>query len=93
MLSFNVASVIFLASPPGMTLLTAKAGFISTVLDAGYTSSWCHYNAALRTKVAEIQAQITAGVGLTLISLYINPRQFAFQFPHWLEMSKEGLII
>ncbi|KAG2076495.1 hypothetical protein BDR04DRAFT_694370 [Suillus decipiens] len=88
-----------LGKPPimvaGMTPTTVKAGFVSAVLSAGYhieLAGGGHYNpAALRAKVAEIQAQIPTGVGLTLNSLYINPRQFGFQFPLWQEMRREGL--
>ena len=90
-----------LGKPPimvaGMTPSTVKAGFVSAVLDAGYhieLAGGGHYNAtALRSKVAEIQKQIPAGVGITLNSLYINPRQFTFQLPLWQEMRKEGLPI
>ncbi|KAG5638483.1 hypothetical protein H0H81_012415 [Sphagnurus paluster] len=90
-----------LGKPPimvaGMTPSTVKAGFVSAVLNAGYhveLAGGGHYNAAaLRAKVAEIQKQIPAGVGITLNSLYINPRQFGFQFPLWQEMRKEGLPI
>ena len=57
-----------------MTPSTVKAGFVSTVLDAAYhieLAGGGHYNAAaLRSKVAEIQKQIPAGVGITLNSLY-----------------------
>jgi fatty acid synthase subunit alpha len=79
-----------------MTPSTVKAGFVSAVLDAGYhieLAGGGHYNAAAlrsESKVAEIQKQIPAGVGITLNSLYINPRQFAFQLPLWQEMRKEG---
>ncbi|KAF9007571.1 fatty acid synthase [Cyathus striatus] len=90
-----------LGKPPimvaGMTPSTVKAGFVSAVLDAGYhveLAGGGHYNAkALRAKVAEIQTKVPAGVGITLNALYINPRQFAFQFPLWQEMRKEGLPI
>ncbi|KZT67951.1 hypothetical protein DAEQUDRAFT_367722 [Daedalea quercina L-15889] len=90
-----------LGKPPimvaGMTPTTVKAGFVSAVLSAGYhveLAGGGHYNAtALRAKVAEIQDKIPAGVGLTLNSLYINPRQFGFQFPLWQEMRREGLPI
>ncbi|KAJ7067175.1 fatty acid synthase [Mycena amicta] len=90
-----------LGKPPimvaGMTPSTVKAGFVSAVLDAGYhieLAGGGHYNAAaLRSKVAEIQAAIPAGVGITLNALYINPRQFGFQLPLWQEMRKEGLPI
>lgn len=81
----------------GMTPSTVKAGFVSAVLDAGYhieLAGGGHYNAAaLRSKVTEIQSKIPAGVGITLNALYINPRQFGFQFPLWQEMRKEGLPI
>ncbi|KAF9532470.1 fatty acid synthase [Crepidotus variabilis] len=90
-----------LGKPPimvaGMTPSTVKAGFVSAVLDAGFhieLAGGGHYNAkALRAKVTEIQKKIPAGVGLTLNTLYINPRQFTFQFPLWQEMRKEGLPI
>ncbi|OBZ72637.1 Fatty acid synthase subunit beta [Grifola frondosa] len=90
-----------LGKPPimvaGMTPTTVKAGFVSAVLDAGYhieLAGGGHYSpAALRAKVAEIQSKIPAGVGITLNSLYINPRQFGFQFPLWQEMRREGLPI
>ena len=76
---------------------TAKAGFVSAVLDAGFhieLAGGGHYNAtALRAKVSEIQKKIPAGVGTTLNSLYVNPRQFSFQFPLWQEMRKEGIPI
>ncbi|KAG8997734.1 3-oxoacyl-[acyl-carrier-protein] synthase [Tulasnella sp. JGI-2019a] len=88
-----------LGKPPimvaGMTPTTVKAGFVSAVLSAGYhveLAGGGHYNAkALRSKVAEIQSKIPAGVGITLNALYINQRQFGFQFPLWQEMRREGL--
>jgi hypothetical protein len=90
-----------LGKPPimvaGMTPTTVKGGFVSAILDAGYhveLAGGGHYNAtALRTKVAEITSKIPAGVGITLNSLYINPRQFGFQLPLWQEMRREGLPI
>ena len=69
----------------GMTPSTVKAGFVSPVFSAGFRIELAgggHYNpAALRSKVAEIQANIPASVGITLNALYINPR----------EMRREGL--
>jgi fatty acid synthase subunit alpha, fungi type len=78
-----------LGKPPimvaGMTPYTVKAGSVSAVLSAGYhveLAGGGHYNpAVLCSKVSEIQANIPAGVGITLNSLYINPRQFTFQLP------------
>jgi hypothetical protein len=81
----------------GMTPSTVKAGFVSAILSAGFhveLAGGGHYSPdAIRAKVAEIQSQIPAGVGITLNSLYINPRQFTFQLPLWQEMRKEGLPI
>lgn len=81
----------------GMTPCTVPAGFVSAVLNAGYhveLAGGGHYNAkALRGKVAEIQSKIQPGVGITLNALYINQRQFSFQFPLWQEMRREGLPI
>ncbi|KAI0685962.1 fatty acid synthase [Cytidiella melzeri] len=90
-----------LGKPPimvaGMTPCTVKAGFVSAILNAGYhveLAGGGHYNAAaVRSKVAEIQSQVPAGIGITLNALYINPRQFGFQFPLWQEMRRDGLPI
>ncbi|EKM78079.1 hypothetical protein AGABI1DRAFT_61049 [Agaricus bisporus var. burnettii JB137-S8] len=87
-----------LGKPPimvaGMTPTTVKAGFVSAILNAGYhveLAGGGHYNAKdLRAKVAEIQSKLPSGVGLTLNALYINPRQFTFQFPLWQELRREG---
>ncbi|KAH8822971.1 fatty acid synthase [Flagelloscypha sp. PMI_526] len=94
----NTSFSRLLGKPPlmvaGMTPSTVKAGFVSAVLNAGYhveLAGGGHYNAAaVRAKVEEIQAQIPEGVGLTLNSLYINPRQFTFQLPLWQELKKAG---
>ena len=81
----------------GMTPSTVKGGFVSAILSAGYhveLAGGGHYDAAaLRAKVTDIQSKIPPGVGITLNSLYINPRQFSFQLPLWQDMRKEGLPI
>ncbi|KAG8961241.1 3-oxoacyl-[acyl-carrier-protein] synthase [Tulasnella sp. 425] len=83
-----------LGKPPimvaGMTPTTVKAGFVSAVLSAGYHVEFAgggHYNAKA------LRAKIPAGVGITLNALYINQRQFGFQFPLWQELKREGLPI
>lgn len=54
----------------------------SAVFHAGYHVGLATGNAAaVRAEVAEIQAQVLAGVGVTLYALYINQRQFGFQYP------------
>ncbi|WRT68297.1 uncharacterized protein IL334_005273 [Kwoniella shivajii] len=90
-----------LGKPPimvaGMTPCTVGASLVSATLNAGFhieLAGGGHYNpAALRSKVAEIQRQTQPGVGITLNALYINQRQFSFQFPLWQEMRREGLPI
>ena len=81
----------------GMTPSTVGPSLVSATLDAGYhieLAGGGHYNPiALRAKVAEIQRRIKPGVGLTLNALYINQRQFGFQFPLWQDLRREGLPI
>ena len=90
-----------LGKPPimvaGMTPSTVGANLVAATLNAGYhieLAGGGHYNPkALRAKVAEIQRRVQPGVGLSLNALYINQRQFSFQFPLWQEMRREGLPI
>lgn len=81
----------------GMTPCTVQAGFNAAVLNAGYhieLAGGGHYNPkALRSKVDTITSMVEPGQGLTLNALYINQRQWGFQFPQWMEMKKEGLPI
>ncbi|KAA1072708.1 beta subunit of fatty acid synthetase [Puccinia graminis f. sp. tritici] len=89
-----------LGKPPlmvaGMTPCTVPTDFNAAVMNAGYhieLAGGGHYNAkALRSKISAIQAKLQKpGLGFTLNALYINQKQWAFQFPLWLEMRKEGL--
>ena len=43
--------------------------------------------------VLKSQKSRVKSVGITLNALYINPRQFGFQFPLWQETCREGLPI
>ncbi|UZJ56206.1 hypothetical protein CBS101457_005526 [Exobasidium rhododendri] len=87
-----------LGKPPicvgGMTPSTVQAGINAAVANAGY-----HIELAgggqirpniLRSRVEEIQSLTEAGQPLTLNCLYINQRQWSFQYPQWLEMRREG---
>ncbi|KAA1103250.1 beta subunit of fatty acid synthetase [Puccinia graminis f. sp. tritici] len=89
-----------LSKPPlmvaGMTPCTVPADFNAAVMNAGYhieLAGGGHYNAkALRSKISTIRSKLQKpGLGFTLNALYINQKQWAFQFPLWLEMRKEGL--
>lgn len=87
-----------LGKPPvcvgGMTPSTVQAGINAAVANAGY-----HIELAgggqirpniLRNRVEEIQKLTEPGQPLTLNCLYINQRQWSFQYPQWLEMRREG---
>ncbi|KAF9643911.1 hypothetical protein BDM02DRAFT_3132104 [Thelephora ganbajun] len=81
----------------GVIPSTVKTGFASAVFSTGCHIELAgrgHYNsAALHSKVTKIQAKIPTGVGITMNSLYINPRQFTFQLLLWPVMCREGLPI
>lgn len=81
----------------GTTPSTVKAVFMCTVFSAGYhielAGGGRRNPVALRSKVAETQANIPTGVGAALNSLYVNPRRSTFQLPLWQEMRREGLPI
>jgi len=91
-----------LSKPPlmvaGMTPCTVQTGFNAAILNAGFHGELAgggHYNEkALRARIAAISEKLeTPGLGITLNALYINQRQFTFQFPLWCQMRKEGLPI
>jgi len=82
-------------SPTSSSSTSSTTFTTATSLLPGNDSDLLYNAAALRSKVAGIhwQKHIPADVGITLNSLYINPRQFTFQLPLWQEMRKEGLPI
>jgi len=73
---------------------TVQAGFVSAVINAGYhveLAGGGHYNPRLCVTRSLLSSQYRTGKCLTLNALYINQRQWGFQFPQWQEMRKEGL--
>ncbi|KAI9606956.1 hypothetical protein KEM48_001727 [Puccinia striiformis f. sp. tritici PST-130] len=78
---------------PSLVLVLHK----TSVMNAGYhieLAGGGHYNAkALRSKITAIRAKLQKpGLGFTLNALYINQKQWAFQFPLWLQMrSVDGI--
>lgn len=79
----------------GMTPSTVSAEFVSAVMNAGYhveLAGGGHYNEKmLRSKVDEIMKKTRAGEGITLNILFLNVRQWGFQYPLIQVMRKEGL--
>ncbi|CAH7674047.1 hypothetical protein BY996DRAFT_7786525 [Phakopsora pachyrhizi] len=101
-LHINTPFSRLLSKPPlmvaGMTPCTVPADFNAAVMNAGYhieLAGGGHYNEkALRGKVNAIRSQLQKpGLGFTLNALYINQKQWAFQFPLWMRMRQEGLPI
>ncbi|KAJ1924023.1 fatty acid synthase alpha subunit Lsd1 [Tieghemiomyces parasiticus] len=90
-----------LGKPPlmvaGMTPSTVSDSFVGAVLNAGYhieLAGGGHYNErALRRRVADLMARMEPGLGITLNMLFLNARQWAFQFPLVQAMRREGLPI
>jgi len=87
---YGIVLMVMTSNSDGTIHIDVKADFVSAILSAGFhvkLAGGGHYSPdVIRAKVAEIQFQIPAGVGITLNSLYINPRQFTFQLPLWQEM-------
>ncbi|KAI9138416.1 fatty acid synthase [Paraphysoderma sedebokerense] len=87
-----------LGKPPlmvaGMTPSTVHEDFVSAVINAGYhveLAGGGHYNEkALRTKVNRIMQRVDPGEGITLNILFLNPRQWGFQYPLVQVMRREG---
>ncbi|RUP46910.1 fatty acid synthase [Jimgerdemannia flammicorona] len=88
-----------LGKPPmmvaGMTPSTVSEEFVSAVLNAGYhieLAGGGHYNEkAVRSKVAKIMALTRPGDGITMNILFLNVRQWGFQYPLVQIMRQEGL--
>ncbi|KAI8394241.1 fatty acid synthase [Radiomyces spectabilis] len=88
-----------LGKPPlmvaGMTPSTVNENFVSAVMNAGYhieLAGGGHYNEkALRSKVDKIMALTRPGEGITLNMLFLNVRQWGFQYPLIQIMRQEGL--
>ena len=80
-----------------MTPSTVSGDFVVAVTNSGYAIELAgggHYNAKmLREKVDYIKNRIEPGHGIILNSLYINQRQWTFQYPLWCQLRREGLPI
>jgi enoyl reductase-like protein len=79
----------------GMTPSTVSGEFVVAITNSGYSVELAgggHYNAKmLREKIEFIKNNIEPGHGIILNSLYINQRQWGFQYPLWCQLRKEGV--
>ncbi|KAJ1910189.1 fatty acid synthase alpha subunit Lsd1, partial [Mycoemilia scoparia] len=79
----------------GMTPSTISEKFVSATMNAGYhieLSGGGHFSEPmLRDKIQQIMDLVEPGLGVTVNAIYINPRQWAFQYPLIQAMRKEGI--
>ncbi len=78
----------------GMTPCTVAEPFVTACIKAGYhveLAGGGHFNEqVLRAKIDAIIEKVGIGCSITLNSLYLNPRLWAFQYPAVKAMRKEG---
>ncbi|KAJ2160631.1 fatty acid synthase alpha subunit Lsd1 [Coemansia sp. RSA 552] len=81
----------------GMTPTTANESFVAAVNNAGYHAELAgggmHSESEMVLKIKALAESIPLGQGITLNCIYVNPRQWSFQFPVLLRMRSEGLPI
>ncbi|PIA16014.1 hypothetical protein COEREDRAFT_97668 [Coemansia reversa NRRL 1564] len=81
----------------GMTPTTGNEAFVAAINNAGYHVEFAggtiNSDAEVKERFIGLAAQLEPGKGITLNCIYINPRQWGFQYPALLRMRKEGLPI
>ncbi|KAI8318135.1 hypothetical protein GQ54DRAFT_322741, partial [Martensiomyces pterosporus] len=90
-----------LGKPPvmvaGMTPTTSNENFVAAINAAGYYSELAgggtHKEVDLNSKISSLTSQLEPGQTITLNCIYINPKQWQFQFPAILRMRREGVPI
>ncbi|KAI9223673.1 hypothetical protein BC828DRAFT_410490 [Blastocladiella britannica] len=78
----------------GMTPTTVSSEFVSAVLNAGYhieLAGGGHFTEQmLRDKVVDIMKRVEPGNAITINMMFLNPRQWAFQYPLVQALRREG---
>ncbi|KAI8318728.1 hypothetical protein GQ54DRAFT_280477, partial [Martensiomyces pterosporus] len=90
-----------LGKPPvmvaGMTPTTSNESFVAAINAAGYYSELAgggtHKEVDLNSKISSLTSQLEPGQTITLNCVYVNPKQWQFQFPVILRMRREGVPI
>ncbi|KAJ2848841.1 fatty acid synthase alpha subunit Lsd1, partial [Coemansia brasiliensis] len=81
----------------GMTPTTANVEFVAAISNAGYhvelAGGGMHSEQDIKYQIHKLATLIPSGSGITLNCIYINPRQWQFQFPALLQMRQAGLPI
>ncbi|KAJ2739815.1 fatty acid synthase alpha subunit Lsd1 [Coemansia sp. Cherry 401B] len=78
----------------GMTPTTVNEQLVAAVNAAGYHAELAgggmHSERELADRIQVLAAAVAPGQGITLNCIYINPRQWEFQYPALLRMRNEG---
>ncbi|KAJ2229527.1 fatty acid synthase alpha subunit Lsd1, partial [Coemansia sp. RSA 485] len=82
----------------GMTPTTANKGFVAAISQAGYhvelAGGGIYTADSMDKKIQALASMLKPGQGITLNCIYVNQKQWSFQFPGILRLrSKEGLPI
>ncbi|KAJ1733092.1 fatty acid synthase alpha subunit Lsd1, partial [Coemansia biformis] len=81
----------------GMEPTTGNMGLVAAIYNAGYHAEvgagTIHSEEDMEDRLAELSSQIAPGQGITLNCIYINPRQWTFQYPVILRLRSEGVPI
>ncbi|KAJ1725950.1 fatty acid synthase alpha subunit Lsd1, partial [Coemansia biformis] len=79
----------------GMTPTTCSERLVAAINGAGYHAEFAgggvHSEKDMAEKLTALAASIPPGQGITLNCIYINPRQWTFQFPALLRLRREGV--
>ncbi|KAJ1796382.1 fatty acid synthase alpha subunit Lsd1, partial [Coemansia sp. RSA 2399] len=77
----------------GMTPTTVNESFVAAINNAGYhaeiAGGGMHSEEAMERKLQSLAKLIPAGQGITLNCIYINPKQWGFQYPALLRMRED----
>ncbi|KAJ2091021.1 fatty acid synthase alpha subunit Lsd1 [Coemansia sp. RSA 986] len=90
-----------LGQPPvmvaGMTPTTANEAFVAAINSAGYhaeiAGGGMHTEKDMVRKLAALVKMVPPGQGITLNCIYVNQKQWSFQFPALLRLRKKGMPI
>ncbi|KAJ2559961.1 fatty acid synthase alpha subunit Lsd1 [Coemansia sp. RSA 1933] len=81
----------------GMTPTTANEAFVAAINCAGYhaeiAGGGMHTEESMVRKLKTLAEMAPPGQGITLNCIYINPKQWSFQFPALLRLRREGMPI
>ncbi|KAJ2076549.1 fatty acid synthase alpha subunit Lsd1, partial [Coemansia sp. RSA 988] len=81
----------------GMTPTTGNEAFVTAITNSGYhvelAGGNMHTEGDMEERFAALAKLVEPGQGITLNCIYINPRQWDFQYPALRRMRREGLPI